>query len=56
MGSGEGHQPIGAALQRPAQLVHGMVMTPAQREQIRLIGLPALLPRKDMVDFREVRE
>jgi hypothetical protein len=56
VGSGEGHQAIGTALQGPAQLVYGMVMPAAQREQIRLIGLAALLPGKDMVDFREVRE
>ena len=52
----ERHQFIGVTPDRPAELVHGPVMTTTQRDEIRLIRLAPGDPRDHVVHLGEVGE
>lgn len=50
----EGHDTVSIPFHRPAQLVHGVMMSSAQCDEVGEIGLTAQDPRQHVVHLREV--
>jgi hypothetical protein len=56
MGTFESHNLVGIPPHCPTHLMHGVVMPPAQRDEVGEIRLPTKHPRHNVVYLREVHE